>query len=249
MGKGVFIPEAILALAGLTSTEKMVLALVIAFNNKGCYQSNRNLATFLGCGVTTIKRAIKGLKAKGYVYDIEVAKLKRCLKPHRATCALSTGGEIGPNAPQDRAKMDPEQGRNGPIDGAKMGLQIKEERELKEKSKENYSPDCDEFRLATLLFGCIRSRKPDLKKPNLQGWAQHVDYMVRLDDRKPERIEAVINWCQQDDFWQNNILSTRKLREHFDKLELKMESKHGRTTAHRRDFSEQQSSIGTVVAV
>ena len=69
-----FIPEAILALPGLTLTEKMVLALVIAFNNNGCYQSNRNLAAFLGCGVTTVKQAIRGLKAKGYVYDIEVAK-------------------------------------------------------------------------------------------------------------------------------------------------------------------------------
>lgn len=84
----------------------------------------------------------------------------------------------------------------------------------------------------------------------MQKWAEHIDYMIRLDHRKPERIEAVINWCQQDDFWRNNILSTRKLREHYDALELKMENnRNGRTTTHQRDFNEQQSSIGTVVAV
>jgi hypothetical protein len=80
-----------------------------------------------------------------------------------------------------------------------------------------------------LLFEEMTKRKPDHKKPNLQKWAKHIDYMIRLDERKPERIEAVIRWCQQDApkggngfGWQNNILSTRKLREKFDKLELDM---------------------------
>jgi len=86
-------------------------------------------------------------------------------------------------------------------------------------------------RLASFLFQEIRKRKPDFRKPNLQSWAVHIEKMIRIDHRKPERIEAVIRWCQADRGtgngqwrgWQNNILSTQKLRAKFDKLELSME--------------------------
>ena len=83
-------------------------------------------------------------------------------------------------------------------------------------------PNSHEFRLSQLLLDLILERKPDFKKPNLQRWAVHIDRMVRLDGREPARVEAVIRWCQQDPFWQSNILSTAKLREKFDQLELKM---------------------------
>ncbi len=46
--------------------------------------------------------------------------------------------------------------------------------------------------------------------------------MIRLDSRKPDRIEKVIRWSQQDSFWQSNILSVAKLRKQFDVLELRM---------------------------
>jgi hypothetical protein len=61
----------------------------------------------------------------------------------------------------------------------------------------------------------------------VKKWAVHVSRMIRLDKRDPDRIEEVIKWCQQDDFWQNNILSTEKLRQQFDQLELKMSKKKG----------------------
>ena len=46
--------------------------------------------------------------------------------------------------------------------------------------------------------------------------------MLRIDKRSVEDIEAVIRWCQQDDFWHKNILSTDKLRKQFDKLYIAM---------------------------
>ena len=42
--------------------------------------------------------------------------------------------------------------------------------------------------------------------------------MRRIDKRTPEQIEFTIKWCQQDSFWQANILSTKKLRDKFDTL-------------------------------
>ena len=51
--------------------------------------------------------------------------------------------------------------------------------------------------------------------------AEHIEKMKRIDKRSEEEIKKVIIWCQQDSFWQNNILSTAKLRQHFDQLNAK----------------------------
>lgn len=88
--------------------------------------------------------------------------------------------------------------------------------------KKTYVEGCPEFQLSTLLFDLIKKRKPTFKKPNLQTWSKHIDLMIRVDNRSQPIVAAVIKWCQQNDFWQNNILSTQKLRVQFDQLELKM---------------------------
>jgi len=85
-----------------------------------------------------------------------------------------------------------------------------------------FSENSTEFSLSKLLLDQILLRNSEFKKPNLQNWAVHVDRAMRLDKRTPDKLEAVILWCQQDSFWQNNILSTKKLRDQFDQLWLKM---------------------------
>lgn len=110
--RGIFIPEAILSLTGLSLIQKAILALVIAYGQAGCFQSNRKLAEFLGCGVTAVKAAIKRLKIKGYVIDIEASARKRCLKVDRSKSALLLQDEIGRKAPHRRAKSAPQMGRN-----------------------------------------------------------------------------------------------------------------------------------------
>ncbi len=102
-------------------------------------------------------------------------------------------------------------------------------------SEDKYSPTSDELVLSELLLNLILDRKPNYKKPNLQAWAKHVDRMIRLDNRVPARIREVIQWCQADDFWMNNILSTEKLRKQFDKLELRM-NKNGSSTKKTKLF-------------
>jgi hypothetical protein len=73
-----------------------------------------------------------------------------------------------------------------------------------------------------LLFSLILKNNPKAKKPNLQTWSKNIDLMLRVDKRTAEDIEKVIRWCQSDTFWQSNILSTKKLREKFDQLFIKM---------------------------
>ena len=92
------------------------------------------------------------------------------------------------------------------------------------KKKEDivYSPNSEEFRLANLLYELIRENNPKFKAPNMDNWCGHVDKMLRIDKRSIDDVEAVIRWCQQDDFWHKNILSTDKLRKQFDKLYMAM---------------------------
>lgn len=93
------------------------------------------------------------------------------------------------------------------------------------KVKELYSPNSEELRLATLLFDLIRQRNPKHKEPDFQKWAKQIELLIKLDKRTETEIETVIRCCQEDSFWQNNILSTQNLRKNFDRLFLQMQNK------------------------
>lgn len=93
--------------------------------------------------------------------------------------------------------------------------------------KDKYVATSVEVQLAFFLFQEIQRNERELglsptKEPNIQEWARHIDRMIRIDKRTPERIREVIEWCQRDRFWQNNILSTRQLRDKFRTLEGQM---------------------------
>ena len=102
-------------------------------------------------------------------------------------------------------------------------------------TKEIYTSDSIEFRLANYLLKFILKRNPDHKKPNIQSWAKYIDLMLRVDNRNAEDIRVVIKWCQIDSFWQNNILSTKKLKEKFDQLFLKMQEFNPKTGSWQTD--------------
>ncbi len=128
------------------------------------------------------------------------------------------------HSPPPKAGTEPEQSRT--IN--------KKDKNVKNDKKKTYQQNSDEFRLASLLGSLILERKPDYQqvlkaqKNNYQKWAVHIDRMFRLDNREPVVVEKVIRWSQADTGnsswggWQNNILSTEKLREKFDVLELQM---------------------------
>ncbi|RKY68395.1 MAG: hypothetical protein DRP97_06355 [Candidatus Latescibacterota bacterium] len=85
-----------------------------------------------------------------------------------------------------------------------------------------YSGDSIEYKLSSLLYRHILKRNPEYKAPNWKIWCVDMNKILRIDKRRPEQVEKVINWCQKDDFWQDNILSPRKLRRQYDQLVLKM---------------------------
>lgn len=100
-------------------------------------------------------------------------------------------------------------------------------KERKVKYIKPLSSDSDEIRLSELLFSLIQQRDVNVKKPNMQTWGRQIDLLMRVDNRGRPEIEKVIKWCQGDPFWQNNILSTKKLREKFTQLLFKMNGGNG----------------------
>lgn len=111
-------------------------------------------------------------------------------------------------------------------DRAKTG-QLSRSKEVK-KLRKPLLPDA--LRLSERLGNLIAGNNPnnrnlqaDRKRATVERWAGDIDKMIRLDHRTPEEIGAVIEWCQQDQFWSGNILSGAKLREQFDQLQPKMQ--------------------------
>lgn len=97
------------------------------------------------------------------------------------------------------------------------------ESEIKKEKKEKFEEGSMAYRIANYLYRHILSHNPNFKKPNFREWANHADKMIRIDKRNPEEIKSVIEWCQRDDFWYKNILSTKKLRQKYDDLIIKMQ--------------------------
>jgi len=129
----------------------------------------------------------------------------------------------------------------------------KDKNEKKDKNKDIYTPHSDEWRLASLLLNRISERKKDFRQPDLQNWSHSINLLINRDKRKPQVIEQVIEWCQQDHFWQNNVLSAHKLYKHFDRLELEMNKPPGTGTfTGSRKYIDEESSdryanIGTTL--
>ncbi|MEG7877449.1 phage replisome organizer N-terminal domain-containing protein [Bacillus cereus group sp. Sample62] len=120
---------------------------------------------------------------------------------------------------------------------------IEEEKELdkeKDKKKEKTSrhkfETCD-TNAAKYLFEMIKGNNPKQKEPNLDSWANEFRLIRERDNREPQEIKDVIDWCQADAFWQGNILSPKKLREKFDQLTIQMKSRKGANNNAESDSS------------
>jgi phage replication O-like protein O len=104
-----------------------------------------------------------------------------------------------------------------------------------------YSEDSIQFCLARLLMDKIYLNNPKFKKPDLQQWALHIDRMIKYDKRDPETIKKVILYAQEDDFWSSNIMCTKNLRKHFDRLDAKRLKKERNRKRWSNQKSHQQS--------
>lgn len=85
------------------------------------------------------------------------------------------------------------------------------------------SPDA--IRLSALLASLILERDPRAKvKPESDAWLRPMRLLIADRDDDVAEVESVLRWCQQDSFWQSNILSPSKLREKFTQLSARMQT-------------------------
>ena len=92
-----------------------------------------------------------------------------------------------------------------------------------QQSQKRYADDSQYMKAAVYLFEKIKERLPNKKEPDFQNWADEVRKTVELDGVPIERYKQALDWSQNDDFWQANILSTNKLRKQFDTIYLQMQ--------------------------
>lgn len=211
------LPVDIASRRDLPAGTKIILAVIVdrIGENNSCWPGSRTLANDTGLSRLTVLEGIKKLETKGI---IQVERQPNG-KVNHYRLVTKSGKETIPVKKLYRL-------RNYTAGGIETIPQAVKKLYHNQTDQLNqthiFRPNSVEFGLAELLLNLILERKPDFKKPNLQAWAKYIDKMIRGDKRTPERIEAVIRWCQRDSFWQANILSTAKLREKFDQLEMKM---------------------------
>lgn len=108
------------------------------------------------------------------------------------------------------------------------------------QSHKRYDGNSTYMKLAQRLLGHIQQRDPKYKDRNMQTWADDMRKLVELDNRSVEEVERVLDWSQQDTFWQTNILSPNKLRKHFSKLYQQCKAKQPINYTFTNDKKEKE---------
>lgn len=113
----------------------------------------------------------------------------------------------------------------------------------KKKSSNKFSDESLEIKLSNYLYKKMLNNDSKAKEPNLQTWAASMDKLMRSDNRTEKEIRAVIDYCQESQFWKCNILSTAKLREKFS--QLKMQSEGEGNGKHRANSQPDYKDYGS----
>jgi hypothetical protein len=67
------------------------------------------------------------------------------------------------------------------------------------------------------------------KRPTIgKQWRDAARLLVDKDGRTEAQVHAAIDWCQNDSFWQSNVMAMPKLREQYDRLRLQAQKQRGR---------------------
>ena len=100
----------------------------------------------------------------------------------------------------------------------------------------------EDLTAAEYILSKIIQLKPNLKKPNINSWADQVRLMREQDKKTHREICELFKWANKDSFWQANILSPKKLRSQWDELEIK--SKATPSTKNTKNLDPNDTSWG-----
>ena len=119
-----------------------------------------------------------------------------------------------------------------------------------ENEQPKFQPGSNPYEAARYLRGKIlennkRAEVPDENPKALEVWAEDMDKLNRLGPVGARKVEgkgyrwseigSIIDWCQADSFWKDNILSASKLRKQVTQLENKMKSGNRKYNKQQRE--------------
>lgn len=232
-------------------------------SNGQAWPSLERIGADLGMGKATAARAVKELEKAGWLIVVRPQSVGRGHFCKYQIVDSQKGSEADHFQENKGSQVDL-------LKGSDMDRLIKEKVQIQQikgpfqncnknqgnKNQNIYPHNSEAMNLSEFLLSQIQQHKPDFKKPNLQMWARHIDLMIRVDGRDPPRIRAVIEWGQKHHFWHTVILSTKKLREKFDQLEIQVNSygqdnqhNQNRSTRYPRTFAGQKSQYGERIEV
>ena len=204
-------------------------------NEKGyCWATNDYFSKLYSVSKRTISTWIKSLCNAGYisaefVLDNSSQKVKmRCLKVEANFDAHLMKTSI-PSRKKVPAPHEENFAENNTINNISSS-QIFEQSKINDngiKNKKIFEADSDPYLLAKFLENNITENNPKFpqSESQRQRWAKDFDLMIRRDKIDADDIAEVIEWCQRDNFWRSNILSGKKLREKYQQLRMKIESR------------------------
>jgi hypothetical protein len=96
-----------------------------------------------------------------------------------------------------------------------------------------------EFRATKYLIDLMIKNNPKVKVPKpetkqFEVWCESMDKLHRIDKMSWDDIKTIVDFSQNDQFWQSNILSTSKLREKKDTLILQLSRNKPKDTFGRQ---------------
>ena len=108
------------------------------------------------------------------------------------------------------------------------------------RQPKTYAEDSSPYRMAKYLYDKIMRYAEGLGKAHLvqdadmQKWADECRKILEIDKRPKKEIMALIDWIAADPFWQQNVLSPKKLREKYADLCIKMAAEGGKNEINGR---------------
>ena len=208
-------------------------------NEKGyCWATNDYFGRLYSVSKRTISTWIKSLCDAGYIstefiLDNESQKVKvRCLKVVEKNFVALTKETYGPPRSRLREPHEENFAENNTLNNTFniSSSQIFEKSKINDervKKKKVFEADSEAYLLAKFLEKCITENNPKFpqNERQRQRWAKDFDLMLRIDRIDADDIAAAIEWSQNDNFWRSNILSGKKLREKYQQLAMKMNSR------------------------
>lgn len=145
-------------------------------------------------------------------------------RPRSETAVVSSPPAIRGTGPDSAGRQPPET-----VTGTKKAPVSTKDNPKAGRSKPEAVLPVAAGKLAGLLRDLILKNDPEARVPKngtklARKWGEAIDKLIRIDQRSPVLIEAVIRWSQDSDFWAPNIRSADTLRSKFPQLRLQRDS-------------------------